>query len=175
MVNGSEDVRSRLAELRRLLVASMADEQRLYQRYAETSHEAERWRERAGLAASRGMDDLAKAALERAAEFEAHASTHHLQYLEQKTRVVEMKARLLRLETAMRTSTPRIVIGSAGQERRLAQLREQEERAEDERRRLAALAELERDEVAEKLAALEKEDRLERQLAELKAKLGVEG
>jgi hypothetical protein len=57
-------------------------------------------------------------------------------------------------------------------EMRLRQLDYLEERAREERARLAAWLELERDELAERIAALEREDQLERQLAELKRKLG---
>ena len=169
-----EDMHARIVELRRLLVASMTDEQRLYQRFQEARREADRWRARAGLAASRGMDDLARAALERAAENEARASEHHLQYLEQKSRVQEMKSRILGIEAGVGTTRPLVTADPTKVERTLARLHHQEERAEEQRARLAALAELDRDEVAEKLAALERDDRLERQLAELKARLGVE-
>ena len=166
-----EDMQARIVELRRLLVASMADEQRLYQRFAEARREADRWRARATLAATRGMDDLARAALERSAEQEARASEHHLQYLEQKTRVQGMKSRLLNVEAGLGSARPRITADPAKAERILARLHQQEERAEEQRSRLAALVELERDEVAEQLAAMEREDRLDRQLAELKANL----
>lgn len=168
-----EDMHDRILELRRLLVASMADEQRLYQRFAEARREADRWRARAILAASRGLDDLARAALERSGGLEARASEHHLQYLEQKTRVEEMKSSLLSVEAGLGTARRRFAPDTAKVDRTLSRLREQQERAEERRARLAALTELERDEVAEKLAALEKEDRLERELADLKSKLGV--
>jgi phage shock protein A len=170
----AEDARSSLPELRRMLAASMADEQRLYQRYTEEGLEADRWRARAELAVSRGDDELARAALERAGLHGARSREHHAQYLDQKAYVEDMKARLLGLEIRARSPLPASVPVDFGKvERTLARLHRQEERAAEERARLAALAELERDEVAEKLAALEREDRLERQLAELKAKLGV--
>lgn len=174
MVNQhTEDMRSRLAEARRMLAVSMADEQRLYQRFSEARREADRWRARAHLAVSRGMDDLARPALERSGEHEAHSSEFHLQYLEQKGRVEEMKRRLLDSELAASSPSSPLVADLARTERTLARLRRQEDQAGERRARLAAMAELERDEVAERLAVLEREDRLERQLAELKSRLGT--
>lgn len=170
-----EDVRYSLPELRRMLAASMADEQRLYQRHTEEQHEAERWRVRAELAVARGADDLARGALERAGHHAARSVEHHSYYLDQKAYVEDMKTRLLGLEIRAR-SRPSSLQGTVDfgkVERTLARLHQQEERAAEERSRLVALAELERDEVAEELAALEREDRLERQLAELKQRLGV--
>lgn len=172
--SGIDELRSRLSEFRRLLAASMTDEQRLFQRYTEASRDADRWRRRAELAASKGSGDLARAALERSAHFEARASEYHLQYLRQKTHVERMKSRLLEMEArsfgAWTRSRAAADVGRL--ELTIARLDRQMERAAEERARLAALAELERDEVAEKLAALEREDRIERELAELKARMG---
>ncbi len=170
-----QDVRSRLVELRRLLAASMTDEQRLYQRQVEEDREADRWRRRAELAAGKGEDDLSRGALERAGRHAARAAELRIQYLRQKEYVEGMKARLMDLETRAR-ALPSVVSPPADTfrlERTLTRLQRQEERAQEQRARLAAYAELERDEVAEKLAALEREAQLERQLVELKTRLGI--
>jgi phage shock protein A len=171
------DIRSRLVELRRLLAASMADEQRMYQHHVEEDREADRWRQRAQLAAGKGADDLARAALERSGRHAARAAEFRLQYLRQKEHVEEMKARLQDLEIRAHAlpHTFAVPLDTARLERTLSHLQRQEDRAQQERARLAAFAELERDEVAEKLAALEREDQLERQLAELKQQLGARG
>lgn len=167
-----EGVRSQLIELRRLLSGAMADEQRLYQRHLDSTREAERWRSRAGLAAERGEDELAKGALARASRADSRAAQYQGHYLEQKEYVERMKRRLLELESG---GYPVRAGGRAPDaaevEKSLLWLRAETERLRDERARLAAWAELERDELAEKLSALEREDQVERQLAELKAKL----
>ncbi len=167
-----QDVRSQLEELKRCLVASMADEQRLYQRYVESDREADRWRQRAELAVGKGIDDLARAALDRSNRHSAAARQFQEQYLEQKGYVEQMKTRLLELEAQAREgrALPRRPLDSSRIERSLAHLERWEERAREERARLAARTELDRDELAEKLAALEREDQLERQLAELKTR-----
>lgn len=169
------DVRSRLVELRRLLAASIADEQRLYQRQIEEDRDADRWMRRAEMAASKGEGDLSRGALERADRHAARAAELRIQYLQQKEYVEGMKARLMALEMRVRAlpSAVSLPVDTTRLERTLSRLQRQEERAREERARLAAFAELERDEVAEKLATMEREVQLERQLAELKSKLGV--
>ncbi len=169
---GPQEVRSQLIEMKRLLVDAMANEQRLYQSYSEANREVQRWRGRAELALGRGSEELARAALGRASDYGDRASRLHQQYLVQKESVETMKARLRDLE-----SRPRL-LPAAGRPRELARPElalapgeRREERAREERARLAAWAELERDELAEKLEALEREERLERQLAELKQRL----
>lgn len=171
---GLHEIRSQLTELKRLLVAAMADEQRLYQRHSEANREAERWRQRAELAVGRGSDDLARAALARSNGFRDRAAEFHRQYLEQKGYVERMKVRLLELEArGLERPVPLLRAPQVERlERSLAQLERWEGRAREERAMLAAWAELERDELAEKLAALEQETQLEQQLAELKRKLG---
>ncbi len=175
MINqSSRDLRSQVVELKHQLVIAIADEQRLYQRYSEAGREAERWRRRADLAAGKGADDLARAALERSNKHGAAASQFYQQYLEQKGYVERMKIRLLEVErqVRMRITTAARPLDTERLQRRLARVERWEERAREERARLAALAELERDQVAERLAELERQDQLERQLAELKRRLG---
>jgi len=170
-----QDIRSRVAALKRHLVAAMADEQRLYQRYSDAGREAERWRQRAELAAAKGADDLAREALERAGKLAAASQQSHEQYLEQKGHVERMKTRLMELERLARELPAALTrpVDMEKLERALSHLERWEERAREERARLATMVELERDEVAEKLAALEREAQLEQQLAELKCKLGM--
>lgn len=175
MINRSrQDIRSRIIELKRHLVAAMADEQKLYQRYSDADGEANRWRQRADLAVVKGADDLARGALARANHHAARAAQFERQYLEQKGYVERVKTRLRALETGVEEEPLAAVRlpDTAEIEMALARLERQEERAREQRAMIAARAELERDELAEKLAALEQEDRLERQLAELKRRLG---
>jgi phage shock protein A len=168
------EIRSQLIELKRLLAGAMADEQRLYQRSAEAERESDRWKKRAELALSRGSEELARAALERSGREGARAEQYRRDYLEQRQYVQDMKRRLVELEgRARRQPVPSGELRGVGDlERSLVQLRRQEDRGREQRAALAAWAELERDELAEKLAVLEREDQLERQLAELKARLG---
>ncbi|MGI5836023.1 MAG: PspA/IM30 family protein [Chloroflexota bacterium] len=176
MINRSrQDIRSRIIELKRHLVAAMADEQKLYQRCTDAGSEASRWRQRAELAVDKGEDALARGALARANHFAARAAQFEQQYLEQKGYVERMKARLRALEAGVVVEEPVAVVqlpDVSELEKNAERLEQMEERAREQRAMLAAWAELERDELSEKLAALEREDQLERQLAELKQRLG---
>lgn len=176
MSNQTQDVRSQLIELRGFLARAITDEQKLYQRYSESLREADRWRRRSELAVGKGANDLARNALERMDRYSARAAEHYEQYLEQKGYVERMKQRLRALEIQAQSGSPVAPRGADMWriEGGLARLAEQGERASDERRRLAAWAEMERDELAEKLAKLERETQLEQQLDELKRKLGRE-
>ncbi len=168
-----QDARSQGADLKRRLVAAIADEQRLYHRYNEATREAARWAARADLAHAHGSEELSRAALGRSRRHESEAVRYHQEYLEQKAHVERMKTRLMELESGI-VGGGRLgvqAVGFPGLEPNLSRTRRFEERAREERARLAAQAELERDELAEKLTALEREDRLERELAELKRKL----
>lgn len=170
------EVRSRLIELKRQMASAIVDEQRLYQRYFEANREAEKWRGRAELALRHDSEELARAALERAGNSSNRAAEYHRQYLDQKGHVEWMKTRLLsagsRAPLPVAPLTPADI---ARLERNLDRLERWETRDSEERARLAAWAELERDEVAEKLAALERESQVEQQLSELKQKLGMAG
>ncbi len=167
-----QEVRSKKLELRQHLVAAITDEQRLYQRHTDAVREAERWHQRAKLALGKGLEDLAREALVRANQHSARATDFERQYLEQKSYVERTKSRLRALESGVQPVSQLRPSSNPKVERSLARLEQQEERAREERARLAALAELERDPLSERLAELEREDLLERQLAELKQKLG---
>lgn len=171
---GVQDARSQLQELKRQIVAQMGTEERIYRRYMEADREADRWRGRARLAVNRDDENLARAALARSARYEAEAAEFRRQYLEQKGHVEGMTSLLASLEsrpagTPARATRP---LEMARLERNLLELDRQRERAAEQRARAAAWAELERDELAEKLDALERADRLDRQLAEMKERLG---
>lgn len=172
----AQDARSQLQELKRQIVAQISAEERIYRRYTEADREADRWRSRARLALERDNEELARAALARSARHEGEAAEFRRQYLEQKGHVERMKVLLLQAESRPATSSPSprpaAPLDLARLERNLLELERQRERAREQQARTAAWAELERDELSEKLDALERTDRLERQLAEMKQRLG---
>jgi len=176
IIRSRQDVRSQIIELKRLLVSAIADEQKLYQRYSDADGEANRWKKRAEIAVGKGADDLAMGALARANQYASRAAEFERQYLEQKGYVERLKARLRALETGV--GEPTSIVAGCSKRAEIAlealeRMERREERAREQRAMFAAIAELERDELAEKLAALEQEDQLERQLIELKRRLGV--
>ena len=182
------DMHNQLIQVKTQVAAAMADEQKLYQRYMDAQNQANDWQHKAELAVQKGDDDLAKQALQRRNSFQETADGFKAQYDEQKKEVDVLKGSLSQLEgkiqeaetkkdlliarahvadtqNMVHATTDRLNDGSAfdGFERMEDKVRQKEAMA-------SASAELEKDPLEDKFAALEKNDDLDRQLAELKAK-----
>lgn len=182
------DMHNQLIQVKTQVAAAMADEQKLYQRYMDAQNQANDWQHKAELAVQKNDDELAKQALQRRNSFQETADGFKAQYDEQKKEVDVLKGSLTQLEgkiqeaetkkdlliarahvadtqNMVHATTDRLNDGSAfdGFERMEDKVRQKEAMA-------SASAELEKDPLEDKFAALEKNDDLDRQLAELKAK-----
>ena len=182
------DMHNQLIQVKTQVAAAMADEQKLYQRYMDAQNQANDWQHKAELAVQKNDDELAKQALQRRNSFQETADGYKAQYDEQKKEVDVLKASLSQLEgkiqeaetkkdlliarahvadtqNMVHATTDRLNDASAfdGFERMEDKVRQKEAMA-------SASAELEKDPLEDKFAALEKSDDLDRQLAELKAK-----
>lgn len=182
------DMHNQLIQVKTQVAAAMADEQKLYQRYLDAQNQATDWQHKAELAVQKGQDDLAKEALGRRNSFQETADGFKAQYDEQKKEVDILKSSLQQLEgkiqeaetkkdlliarshvadtqNLVHATTDKLNDGSAfdGFDRMEDKVRQKEAMAQ-------ASAELERDPLEDKFAALEKNDDLDRQLAELKQK-----
>jgi phage shock protein A len=187
------DMHNQLIQVKTQVAAAMADEQKLYQRYMDAQNQATDWQHKAELAVQKKDDDLAKQALQRRNSFQETADGFKAQYDEQKKEVDILKDSLSKLEAKIQeaetkkdlllarsrvadtqnlvhATTDHLSDQSAfdGFERMEDKVREKEAMA-------TASAELERDPLEDKFAALEKNDDLDRQLAELKEKAGKGG
>lgn len=149
---------SALANARREVAAAMEEEERLHARYREHLSLAGRWERRAVLAVTKGLDGLARQALERRRHYQALADAYRIEYGEHRRHVAALAQGLEVLERDVnrRRGAP---MGGRPTPRGIAMLQ------------------LEADPVADRLAAWEREELLEHQLAELKARLAgdVEG
>ncbi len=183
------DMHNQLIQVKTQVAAAMADQQKLYQRYMDAQNQANDWQHKAELAVQKNEDELAKQALQRRNSFQETADGFKAQYEEQKKEVDILKDSLSKLEakiqeaetkkdlliarahvadtqTMVHATADRLHDASAfeGFERMEDKVREKEAMA-------AASAELERDPLEDKFAALENTDDLDRQLAELKEKV----
>lgn len=174
MIDRSSSIRrSELIEIKQLLLEAMSGEQKLYLRRVDELREESRWRERANLAISRSAEDLARGALARAGRHAATAAQFHAQYQEQKGYLEGLKRRLLELQSGSgERPSARPVLSLQTEADTLGRLDRLSDAAFERGARQAALAELERDVLSEKLSAMEREDQVERQLAELKRTVG---
>ncbi len=156
-----------------------------------TKRQAEAWRQKAELAVSKNADDLARPALGRAQDYEAQVALYQKQLDTQTHAVEEMKAKTDALrqkyESAVRNRDLLISRAKRAQaQARVTQataristvdypsdLHHMERRIQETEARADAQAEVaaSKSTSEDKIAALEKDDRVEQELAALKAKL----
>lgn len=166
------EARRQSLQARSDVAAAIAEEELLHQRYREHRTRVKRWQQRAELAIAKGLEDLARQALERRRNCQALADAYWTEYETQRLRVAALKRELQEPEAG---GTP--VHGrwaGAPLERAGQAAGQRQGRPMDAAARAAFGFEangLQADPVADRLAAMEREELLERQLAELKARL----
>lgn len=183
------DMHNQLIQVKTQVAAAMADEQKLYQRYMDAQNQANDWQHKAELAVQKNQDDLAKEALQRRNSFQETADGFKAQYDEQKKEVDTLKTSLSQLEGKIQEAETKkdllIARAHVADTQQLVQNTTDKlhdasafdgfDRMEDKVRQKEAMvqagAELDRDPLEDKFAALEKNDDLDRQLAELKGKV----
>ena len=182
------DMHNQLIQVKTQVAAAMADEQKLYQRYMDAQNQAADWQHKAELAVQKGDDDLAKQALQRRNSFQETADGFKAQYDEQKKEVDILKDSLSKLEAKIQEAetkkdlliarahvadTQQMVASTTDRMSNQSAF-ENFDRMEDKVRQKEAMAQatsdLNKDPLEDKFAALEKNDDLDRQLAELKSK-----
>ena len=183
------DMQNQLIQVKTQVAASIADEQKLYQRYLQNQEEADRWQKKAELAVTKGEDELAKEALSRRNSYQSIADGFKVQYEEQKKQVEVLKSALEKLEAKIEEAERKkdlLIARSrrAEAERKIHEtmagidtsgalggLERMEEKVLEREARAKAAVELDTDTLEEKFAALEQESDLDRQLEELKSKM----
>jgi len=183
------DMQNQLIQVKTQVAAAMADEQKLYQRYLDAQNQASEWQHKAELAVQKGSDDLAKEALGRRNSFQETADGFKSQYDEQKKEVDLLKDSLGKLESKIQEAETKkdllIARAHVADTQQLVSATQDRvnstapfdgfERMEDKVREKEAMAqasaELQRDPLEDKFAALEKDDNLDAQLADLKQKV----
>src|SRR5437763_11861195 len=77
------DMENQLIQVKTQVAASIADEQRLKERWQDHQRQADEWQRKAEIAVQRGQDDLAKEALARRNTFQQTAAGFKEQYDDQ--------------------------------------------------------------------------------------------
>ncbi|MHB0871075.1 MAG: PspA/IM30 family protein [Chloroflexota bacterium] len=183
------DMQNQLIQVKTQVAASIADEQKLYQRYLQNQELAEEWQKKAELAVGKGEDELAKQALQRRNSYQSTADGFKAQYEDQKQQVELLKnalqkleakldeaerkkdlliARSRRAEAEQKIHETMAGIGEAGAMEGFGRM---EEKVLEKEARAKAAVELGTDTLEEKFAALEKEADLDDQLQQLKSKM----
>jgi phage shock protein A len=184
------DMQNQLLQVKTQVAIAIADQHLLEKKQKENEDKVAEWMRKAELAVDKKQDDLARAALQRV---ESYRELHD-GFAQQ---IIDQKAQVENLKTALRQLDQKLVEANAKADLLIAQHRRAKAvgKASDAkmaggngpgaafdrmRRKVAqedalshAKSELATDDIEGRLAALEKEDKIEQLLVELKAKRGA--
>jgi len=185
------DMQNQMLQVKTQVAIAIADQHLLMKKQQEHKENADRWMKKAQLAVDRNDDALAKAAIERSMSYRTMTESFGQQVEDQKVQVENLKSALQKLERKLSEAQARAelliaehrrarVISKAG----AAQAATAEgtgamawDRAKEKVQREeavgAATAELNGDSLEDRFASLEKQEEIERMLAELKKQRGA--
>ena len=182
------DMDNQLMQVKTQVAISIADEHLLIKKQKENEEKAAEWTHKAELAVDKKQDDLARAALERGMTCRQMAEGFAQQVADQKAQVETLKSALHKLEQKLqeaqsksdllmaqhrrsraleRASDARMAMGGASAVATFDRMKNKVSRSEAVSHAKAEIAEAN---VEERLAALGKEDEIEKLLGELKAR-----
>jgi len=185
------DMQNQLMQVKTQVAISIADQHMLMKKRQEHEESAKEWVRKAELAVSKGEDDLARAALERSMTAHQVSENFAQQVVDQTAQVENLKTALRKLELKMAEARSKadVLIAQHRRARALSKASEARvasnggdhigafDRARNKVSHVEAVsqakAELLSDDVDERLAALEKQDAVEKLLADLKARKGL--
>jgi phage shock protein A len=182
------DMQNQLMQVKTQVAIAIADQHVLEKKQRENMEKGSEWIRKAELAVDKKQDDLARAALERSMSYKQMAESFTSLVADQKTEVENLKSALRKLEQKLAEAETKSDMLIAQQRRSRASAKASDaQMAIGDQKKLAtfdrmkskvqtaaavsqARAELANDDLEDRLAALEKEDEIERLLNELKAR-----
>jgi phage shock protein A len=182
------DMQNQLMQVKTQVAIAIADQHLLEKKQKENEQAESDWMRRAELAVDKKQDDLARTAIERAMSYKHLAESFAQQVLDQKAQVEELKTALQKLEQKLAEAQAKSdlllaqhrrsrALGKATDARRVmgedehsATFDRMKDRVAREEAVSQAKAEMLSDSIEDRLAKLEKDDRVEKLLAELKAR-----
>ena len=182
------DMENQLLQVKTQVAISIADQHVLEKKQQENADSERQWMHRAELALDKGEETLARSALERSMSYKGMAESFQQQVEDQKTQVENLKTALLKLQQKLveAQSKSDLLIAQHRRSRALNKateaglnMGEQSNAAAFDRMKgkvrhteaeAQAKADLAADNVEDRFAALEKQDEIDRLLADLKAK-----
>jgi phage shock protein A len=185
------DMQNQLLQVKTQVAIAIADQHLLEKKQKENEDKVAEWMRKAELAVDKRQDDLARAALQRVESYRDLGEGFAQQVTDQKTQVENLKTALRQLDQKLTEAQARAdlliaqhrrarAVGKAS-DAKIAGRNGSSAGAFDRMRRKVAHteavsqanSEIAADNVEERLAALEKEDRIEQLLVELKTKRGA--
>jgi phage shock protein A len=182
------DMQNQLMQVKTQVAIAIADQHVLEKKQKENADKEAEWMRKAELAVDKKQDDLARAALERSMSYKQMAGSFDSLVADQKTEVDNLKSALHKLEQKLgeAESKSAMLIAQHRRARALAKASDAQmvigdkskvatfERMKSKVRHSEAVskakAEMVSDNVEDRLAALEKEDEIEKLLKEIKAR-----
>ena len=185
------DMQNQLLQVKTQVAVAIADQHLLEKKQKENEDKVAEWMRKAELAVDKKQDDLARAALLRVESYRDLSASFGQQVTDQKAQVENLKTALRQLDQKLteanakadlllaqhrraraigKASDAKINVGNGSKAAAFDRMKHKVVRAEAVSQ---AKAEIAVDDVEDRLAALEKEDRIEQLLGELKAKRGA--
>jgi phage shock protein A len=182
------DMQNQLMQVKTQVALAIADQHILERKCKENREREADWMRKAGMAVTKKQDDLARAALDRALSCQQMAASFEQQVTDQKTEVDNLRQALHKLDQKLaeaeaksdlliaqhrraralsRASDARAAAGGPGNAATFDRMKRKVQSAEALSH---AKSELLGDSIDDRLAALDKEDQIEKLLGELKAR-----
>ena len=182
------DMENQLLQVKTQVAISIADQHMLEKKAQESGEKSAEWMRKAEISVDKNQDDLARAALERHKSAERTAASFHQQVEDQRAQVATLKGALSKLETKLaeaqsksdmlmaqhrraralgRASDARMEIGSRSTIRTFERMKEKITVSEAVSQ---AKHEMVTDDLDDRFAQMERDDEVDKLLAELKAK-----
>ena len=185
------DMKNQFLQVKTQVAIAIADQHLLEKKQKENGDKVSEWMRKAELAVDKKQDDLARVALERMESYRDLSDGFGQQVTDQKAQVENLKTALRQLEQKLTEAQAKAdlliaqhrrarAVGKAsdaklaiGDNSKAATFDRMKRKVAHSEAMSQAKSEIAADNVEERLAALEKEDRIEQLLVELKAKRGA--
>jgi phage shock protein A len=185
------DMQNQLLQVKTQVAIAIADQHLLEKKQKENEDKVAEWMRKAELSVDKKQDDLARASLQRVESYREMSQNFAQQVTDQKAQVENLKTALRQLDQKLaeaqakadlliaqhrraravgKASDAKINIGDGSKSAAFDRMKHKVVREEAVSQ---AKAEIAADDVEGRLAALEKEDRIEQLLSELKSKRGA--
>ncbi len=161
------DMQNQLLQVKTQVAIAIADQHLLDKKKKENEEKVADWMRKAELAVDKKQDDLARAALQRVESYRELSESFAQQLVDQKAQVENLKSALRNLEQKLTEAQAKADVPSANAFNRMKHKVAHAEAHSNAKAEIAA------DDMEDRLAALEKEDRIEQLLADMKAKRGA--
>jgi phage shock protein A len=185
------DMQNQLLQVKTQVAIAIADQHLLEKKQKENADKVAEWMRKAELAVDKKEDDLARGSLQRVESYRELSESFTQQVSDQKAQVENLKSALRKLDQKLTEAEAKAEVLMAQQRRARAVTRASDARMamgdsskaatfDRMKRKVAhseavseAKSEIAASNIDDRLAALEKEDRIEQLLAELKGKRGA--